>query len=448
MTDKNLDVAGAGDLRRRPQGRGRHSRGQGAEDRGGGGRAAPDAGTAGAVRPAAAQEHAAVAPGARDRRGLRRNAGPPRGPSVHARPAGRPADARRGGAGTRADSRLLSDAAAAEGFVEYPVYKDGHVRSVPLLMLLDGRAAAPDRSEPRDAHAGRVGRGPPHHRRRGDDRTQGARAAADVVIPVRALRPEGGGSTIPYTFDIPWVGTSDWQRMFRNPHLSVDKVYEVIHLREKLAENNARSRYARLDFLLERWDETFGTTVTSWPEFRARHLRAGTTWIATARADRGVLEQYDDTIPEDTKEEDGPGVGERRRSDPVDACGGTDARADGHSRRQLDKQRSELRSIMNGKAVLIGWAATAAIADRKPTSIHPDGTRRGRARDDLQRDHDRRAVADAPDVGHRPHHARAGPDAHRRSSRCCRPGRAWPPRSRWPPCSSSSTASSCSTATT
>ena len=39
--------------------------------------------------------------------------------------------------------------------------------------------------------------------------------------------------------------------------------------------------------------------------------------------------------------------------------------------RQLAAQRAELKRDLGGKAVLIGWVATAAIADQKPTSIHP-----------------------------------------------------------------------------
>ena len=38
---------------------------------------------------------------------------------------------------------------------------------------------------------------------------------------------------------------------------------------------------------------------------------------------------------------------------------------------QLRKQRRELADALGGRAVLIGWTATASIADFLPTSLHP-----------------------------------------------------------------------------
>jgi class 3 adenylate cyclase/CHASE2 domain-containing sensor protein len=261
----------------------------------------------------------------------------------------------------------LSDAAAAEGFVEYPVYKDGHVRSVPLLMLLDGRAlpqiglslamrmldASPDDLRITADAVTIAGRG---------------KGGADLVIPVRALRPEGGGSAIPYTFDIPWVGTSDWQRMFRNPHLSVDKVYEVIHSREKIAENNEVADTA-LEYLLVIWDRGVGGHQLA--DFQARRPRPD-DWNGRLGLINTVLDQYKDTIPEDAKEQEAGDDLETRLTIRFVQTLRRAVHEQNALQRQVDKQRSELKSIMNGRAVLIGWAATAAIADRKPTSIHPD----------------------------------------------------------------------------
>ena len=99
------------------------------------------------------------------------------------------------------------------------------------------------------------------------------KGGGDLVVPVRTHLPEGGGTPVPLTFDIPWVGSADWQHMYpQQPHLSIDKVYGVLKARLRIAENN-RELDKGLKFLLNKADVNLGTHKVAEFEARARPPR-------------------------------------------------------------------------------------------------------------------------------------------------------------------------------
>jgi class 3 adenylate cyclase/CHASE2 domain-containing sensor protein len=262
----------------------------------------------------------------------------------------------------------LSEASDAEGFVEYPPYKDGHVRSVPLFMEYDGRMlpqiALILAMKVLDAKPADVRVTPESVTLAGK-----GRGGRDIVIPVRTLQPEGGGTPIPTTFDIPWIGTDKWERMFPNqPHLSIDKIWGVIDCRRSIARSNREIDKA-IEFLLNILDAKNGGDRLA--RFHARPLPADEPESRFPLV-RELLELYGPIIPEDMKpEEAGDDAALVRQVVSVQALRSF-LQNQKALEKQLNDQRAELRKIMAGRAVLIGWAATAAIADRKPTSIHPD----------------------------------------------------------------------------
>lgn len=276
----------------------------------------------------------------------------------------------------------FSAAASAEGFVDYPPYRDGHVRSVPLFMQFgDGMLpqigfalaakmldAGPSDIRVTPTAVTLVGKG---------------KGGKDLVIPVRTHRREDGGPPIPLTFDVPWSGTADWARMYpRQPHLSMGKVYGVLHTRKQIAEN-ARKIDQTIEDLLRKQDAESDAEDTEIPLPPGKGKRAdrflahppGNDPVARAALAAYALKPYGKDefyyMPEDLKPESEKDP-ERQLLVRIVQNLRQALKEQPRLRAQLDRQRAELKSDFGGKAVIIGWAATGAIADRKPTSIHPE----------------------------------------------------------------------------
>lgn len=260
----------------------------------------------------------------------------------------------------------LAEAARAGGFVDYTVSEDGVLRSVPLLVEVDGRVYPQmglalamtllnvETSELRVA-ADRIVLPRPE--------------GGEIVIPVRAAWSPGLRRDVPMVIDIPWFGSSDWRTMYDWPehresrqHLSINAAWEPFNTRRKVERNNhAAEEAAKLVLFvlesprLERLeaappphddDEAWSRLVTdtlALAEQRDRELRFKPTaelhdedrmFLESVRALRRVAEQN-------------PKL-----------------------RRQLEAQRRTLREALQGRAALLGWVATGR-QDVLPTSIHP-----------------------------------------------------------------------------
>lgn len=276
----------------------------------------------------------------------------------------------------------LATPAAATGFVDFPTVGemgDGKVRSVPLFVGRDGRAypqmglmlaammldadPAGFRYADRSITIPRAGRG-----------------GADLVLPVRTARLEDTGVDLPTIFDVPWSGPSEWRRMYpEEQQVSLTRVYDICRTRQKIIFNNEQVDRV-VWFILD--GRTDASDEGDW-RLALRPARAAAYFAArpapedtAARAEivAFMLGQLAESMYEEQLNAvENPTPKERRQREEL-AKATTNLRLAAAQRdaleRQLALQRKSLRATLADKAVLIGWAATAMVADQKPTSIH------------------------------------------------------------------------------
>jgi class 3 adenylate cyclase/CHASE2 domain-containing sensor protein len=264
---------------------------------------------------------------------------------------------------------ILAKAAAGTAFFDYPTEKDGKVRRVPLFMEHDGQmvpqiglsmavmmlgAKIEDLKITPDSVTIPRTDGPP------------------VVLPVYTLYSDTLKQSIPMMFDIPWFGTSDWQTMYDKvggAHLSMNVLWDICQTREKIISNNRQADDALKTLYAAFAPEKLDALVAHAPPLDDPKARAGA--IAAALSEYGpfidAAQHPDPSVPfKDEKE--------RQDNAFVAAAGPALQHALDENPRlgeQLITQRAMLRQHVHDKGVLIGWAATANVADMVPTSLHP-----------------------------------------------------------------------------
>jgi class 3 adenylate cyclase/CHASE2 domain-containing sensor protein len=261
----------------------------------------------------------------------------------------------------------LGEAAAASGFVDWNAPADGKVRSVPLLVSIDGKLL-------------------PHLGLSMALRTLGTRledvqiAARDIrlprpgkppiVIPVRTEWTAHLERHVTMVADIPWFGrTDDWEAMYDWPlhrerfkqHLSIGLVWSPCATRRQMQRNlsDAGEAVKAVLYVLE-------SQKLEQVEKAPPPLDAYEAWY----------ELIDVTLQEAK-----PRLDEYGRTDPakLDEFGRTFLASVDALRRirtnnarlaeKLSAQRRSLAEKLQGRSVLLGWIATGRT-DWIPTSIH------------------------------------------------------------------------------
>lgn len=197
--------------------------------------------------------------------------------------------------------------------------------------------------------------------------------AAGIVLPVHRRYYPGLHESYDLEFSVPWFGEKNhWETMYDPAHrqivqhLSLTAVWQVVELRQRIADNNASADDAIKFFYaisdpaaLERYERA--TPPLDDPEIR---LAVIDPLLADDffRESVAVYEQ------------------DQAAGTPLDEVGQKFVAAyhalqtlreeNGVLREQLAQQQSMLKTALEGKAALIGWTATAAIADFVPTSLH------------------------------------------------------------------------------
>ncbi|MDB5297545.1 MAG: hypothetical protein JWO31_3528, partial [Phycisphaerales bacterium] len=276
----------------------------------------------------------------------------------------------------------LIGAAAASGFVDYSTAGDGTVRTVPLLMAHGGRLFAQMglrvacqllEVDPADLKvtpsavtipAGTLRDGTPRPER---------------TIPVRTIaKTVSSGRTIEYplVMDIPWFGGRQWYTMYDGPagrtraqHLPIGHVYGAVRTRQKMARAAAEADRAARNLLSIAG--AFAPEVADGAAAYERRTIAGADPAADAATAAWVLKQVEPAGFVPGSPTDGPAVSEKERIAirSADALAAVVAEA-GKLPAQLAEQRAELRAALAGKAAIVGWTATSAVADQKPTPLH------------------------------------------------------------------------------
>jgi class 3 adenylate cyclase/CHASE2 domain-containing sensor protein len=260
----------------------------------------------------------------------------------------------------------LAQAAAASGFVDYKVSEDGVLRSVPLLVEVDGRVYP----QMGLALAMMLIGVETSKLRIADDRiVLPGSDGAETVIPVRAMWSSSLRRDVPMVIDIPWFGSSNWQTMYDWPahrearqHLSINAAWEPVNTRQKIERNNQAAEDAAklVLFVLEspRLEQLDASPPAYDDDDAWSKLISETLTLATER------EQALRGKPSESLQED-----ERMFLDAVQALRNV-SEQNPRLREQLQSQRRALRDALQGRAALLGWVATGR-QDVLPTSIHP-----------------------------------------------------------------------------
>jgi class 3 adenylate cyclase/CHASE2 domain-containing sensor protein len=264
--------------------------------------------------------------------------------------------------------RDLSASAAGGAFVDYTQFGSPVIRALPLLLEADGNVypqmglALACRMLDADVTKLRVVGGNELVVPRGGGKP-------DLVIPLAPPRVSTSGMTYGQLMPIPWFGGRQWENMYDWPsrksatqHVPLNEVWQAVVAREKVIRNNEqldealRAMFITMDLARLR---DYDAKLPPADDFDAR-----LKWIKPALDDaKPYLQAYSAMKPE--------------QLDPTDriflATTKTLERLAEHGPplvKDLRDFRAKLATQLNGKAVIVGWSATAAIADFVPTSLH------------------------------------------------------------------------------
>ncbi len=261
----------------------------------------------------------------------------------------------------------LSDAAVASGFVDNPFYPDGKVRSIPLFVEADGGLCA----QMGFALSCMMLDAPLSTVRLGEHSVTIPREGRhDIVIPVRTYRSATLGQRLPMLMDIPWFGGREWESMYdphnpalRRNHFSINAVWDACLTQRKILANNKAA-----DGALKFWLDLLGEKqklkeLADHPgpdndpllrlELISTTLKDAEPWVEQARQTPEKERRPEDQLQITTA----ASLGNALQQNPA-------------LKAQLDAKRAQLKNAFGGKAILLGWTATGAIADFVPTSLH------------------------------------------------------------------------------
>lgn len=258
----------------------------------------------------------------------------------------------------------LCDAAGTTGFVEYLPYKDGVVRSVPLWLnyrdhlfpqLGLSLACFMLGVEISDLQID-------------NNRVVIPRSDQEPInIPVRTHYSTTLGD-IATIMEIPWFGrNADWTTMFdpegkeTKQHISMHTIWNICAEQRRAISNIATADDA-IKFLLSRLDQS------KFLEFQQQSLpadslipRKGIIQEALS-ASKEYMELYDEIDESELEDED------REFIRAVNDLQLVVSEEKSISNR-IERKRDSLRQRLDGKAVIVGWAAAGKV-DFKPTPLH------------------------------------------------------------------------------
>jgi CHASE2 domain-containing sensor protein len=267
-------------------------------------------------------------------------------------------------------------AADAEGFVDFEIFSEATVRSMPLLVEHDnvlypqfGVALA---CQMLDADV----------RKMRFDASQAIvprENAADIVIPLRSYYSRRLARSVPLIMDIPFFGGERWETMYDWPryqaekaHRSLGSVWDICLTRDKIVRNNANVDKAVARILSDKGlaldpakGAKYAAALPDLEDASSREAIIASTLDELKKS--GWLDQFAQAKEAELEQE------ERDMRDELLAAQRALLQAQVQNkelRTQLDTTRKELAEAIKDKGVLIGWTATGAT-DRVTTSIHP-----------------------------------------------------------------------------
>ncbi len=185
----------------------------------------------------------------------------------------------------------------------------------------------------------------------------------DIVLPTSEIHSESLGRPVDTIFNIPWCGTKVWETMYDWPehkkklqHISLSFVGEIENTRQKLIRTNRTSDRAMA--LINRFLGRKPSPALAEEDVDGRVLE-----INSALAEgKEFFDAFRATPPQSLDEE---GKMVLAAANDLEAI----RRENTLQAAQLRSLRSQLRTMVQGRAALIGWTATGH-QDAVPTSLH------------------------------------------------------------------------------
>ena len=265
------------------------------------------------------------------------------------------------------------------GFVDFEIFSEATVRSMPLLVEHDKvlypqfgvtlacQMLGADVRKMRFTSSGAV---------------IARENAADVQIPLRSYYSRRLGRSVPLMMDIPFFGGERWQTMYDWPkqeaekaHVSLGSVWDICFTRDKIVRNNANADDAIAAIL----SDSYAGLGLGLDPAKARHYTENKPPLEDVVAREEIIKF---TLKELA---DAGWVEEFQKQDPATLTGDKrlqhdafqnayralrDANAQNPDlKAQLEADRKKLSDEIKDKGVLIGWTATGA-ADVVTTSLH------------------------------------------------------------------------------
>jgi class 3 adenylate cyclase/CHASE2 domain-containing sensor protein len=260
----------------------------------------------------------------------------------------------------------LAAAATYSANVEFPPFRDGVVRAVPLFVKSD------DRMYPQmglamvcaqlDIDIGKIRTTPttivlplPDGR--------------EMVVPHRSYRSTEVGGEITTFIDIPWWGTEKWAYMYDQPnhalpanHMSIVALWDAVLTKRKIRKNAEEADDALIAVLSVIDGPAAEAYAAKRPPSEDINTRRATYERSLPDA-KGMAELVESEKPEERDE-----ISKRFLASYETLPGLMEEFSNLEQR--LRESRIDMRRKLGGKAVFVGWTATGAAADFVPTSIH------------------------------------------------------------------------------
>jgi class 3 adenylate cyclase/CHASE2 domain-containing sensor protein len=260
----------------------------------------------------------------------------------------------------------LSRAAVGGASVDYPQFEGPVIRSVPLLNKRGnqvfpqmGLALACTMLDA-DMHAMTMAH---------DELRIPRKSGPELVIPLAPPRVSVRGERVANLMDLPWFGTRDWTTMYDWPkhqkverHITATVVWSVCTARDKIRRNNGLLDEATLAVvqLLDPSNlEKFKKSLPPLDDYASRVPLVNAVLEDAKPYFEEFAKDKSSAIPKDW-ETFLPSVKALKQIPEL-----TPPLVE-----ELRKSEKDLSDQVKDKAVLVGWVATAAVADFVPTSLH------------------------------------------------------------------------------
>ena len=195
----------------------------------------------------------------------------------------------------------------------------------------------------------------------------------DIVVPVRSPYIEYLDRHAGTFMDIPWFGEhDDWYHMYDRPgrspqHISLARIWKICQVRHRIELNNASVDPALVFFKAimvgdEAAQEYLSKrpAASQWPKRRDEIQK-----MIKEIAESGFLEAYQELSPEEIAADEGARQFlESHRALTLILSENDELTT------ELAAERDDLRKHLEGRAAIVGWTATASIADFVKTSLH------------------------------------------------------------------------------